>query len=258
MKAFCLHLADFNDKYKLDDEVWDNIDKILPVFQMFSEKMKHLQRENLTMVEAYGQWMDLTLRVQQLPKNEFIEKVDYFLGERKKMIYNEVMLSALFLDLRFQLLLNNNEKDIAIEHLRKLCIKMKLSTNVNDESSGQRELNSTSANSISAFAEYLNQIEIETACNSQLKTINDEIDSFGRLARFDMNVSIDHIWSRHHANHPILYQLFKIISSVPPTEVTIERNFSKLKHCITRLRCRLTNEEVERIMFLALNDSFFK
>lgn len=64
-------------------------------------------------------------------------------------------------------------------------------------------------------------------------------------------------WETEQKNHPQLYKLAKVVFAIPPTEVEIERNFSKLNYIFNDRRCRLTQERLEDIMIINLNPDLF-
>lgn len=45
--------------------------------------------------------------------------------------------------------------------------------------------------------------------------------------------------------------------AILPTEVSCERNFSKLKFVMNRLRCSLVDSELEKMLYLNLNSNLF-
>lgn len=55
-----------------------------------------------------------------------------------------------------------------------------------------------------------------------------------------------------------MYKLAKVIAAIPPTEVQIERDFSKLNFVFSNRRCSLTEDKLEDIMIIYLNDELFQ
>lgn len=64
-------------------------------------------------------------------------------------------------------------------------------------------------------------------------------------------------WQDCRREHEELYNLAMVVMAVPPTEVQVERDFSKLNHVFTDRRCRLLEERLEDIMLIHLNAELF-
>lgn len=60
-------------------------------------------------------------------------------------------------------------------------------------------------------------------------------------------------WEEKKFVYPNLYQLAKVVHSVPATQVSVERAFSALRLVLTDLRCNLSAETLQKIMFVKLN-----
>lgn len=65
-------------------------------------------------------------------------------------------------------------------------------------------------------------------------------------------------WEGNQKQHPELYKLAKVIYSVSPTEVQIERDFSKLNFVFSDRRCQLTKERFQDIMIIHINPDLFE
>lgn len=107
---------------------------------------------------------------------------------------------------------------------------------------------------------------IGTAQNSAHATehtqIREEEDIEMLLETFDTptvssKTDVIQFWEAEKENNEILYKLAMIVFAIPPTEVQIERDFSKLNFVFSHLRCRLTEERLEDIMVINLNSDLF-
>lgn len=69
--------------------------------------------------------------------------------------------------------------------------------------------------------------------------------------------SILEYWENAKTAHPELYKLAMLVFSVPPTEVTIERDFSHLNHVFNNKRSALNSARLNDIMIINLNKENF-
>ncbi|XP_033242774.1 uncharacterized protein LOC117186299 isoform X3 [Drosophila miranda] len=63
-------------------------------------------------------------------------------------------------------------------------------------------------------------------------------------------------WEEHRYRFPNLYQLAKVVHSVPATQVSVERSFSALKMMLTDQRCNLADETLSKLLFVKLNNTY--
>lgn len=76
-------------------------------------------------------------------------------------------------------------------------------------------------------------------------------------SRLSSKESILQFWENSEKDHPELYALATVVYSIPPTEVQIERDFSKLNYVFNDRRCSLIADRLEDIMILNLNTDLF-
>lgn len=58
--------------------------------------------------------------------------------------------------------------------------------------------------------------------------------------------------------HSLVYFSFCIIFAVAPTQINVERCFSALAFILNKYRCKLTNENLNNILFIHLNSKIYK
>lgn len=166
---------------------------------------------------------------------------------------NPLILSCVFLDPRFQLLLDDSEKSIAIEHLTKLYMCYFNETEISLQIVPQ------ATNKLSNLERLLQQKEAAAASiqltesETSQSTIKHKISNFYGIQRIEMKENILMHWEANKNTSPVLYKLANLTFAVAGTEVKIERNFSTLKFVLNRLRNRLANFELEKILLLKLN-----
>lgn len=119
---------------------------------------------------------------------------------------------------------------------------------------------SENSNTCSLLNEYLNTIEVasdeEAEDGGQTEELQKgyaEIDSYCPKP-VCLNKNIMEYWQEKKCIYPHLYQLAKVVHSVPATQVSVERSFSALKMMLTDQRCNLSEESLAKLLFVKLNN----
>lgn len=79
------------------------------------------------------------------------------------------------------------------------------------------------------------------------------IESFDNIKKENPSMSIFEYWEKRRDSP--LYNIATTILSVPCTQVSVERSFSALKFVYSDLREKLSNENIENILLIRLNDN---
>lgn len=89
-----------------------------------------------------------------------------------------------------------------------------------------------------------------------IEILLEEFD-FSNSHRVKSDASIFDYWVNRQESRPELYRLVSVLLSVPPTDVVSERHFSVLNFVFTKYRNTLSDEALERIMFIKCNEDIF-
>ncbi|KAI8124496.1 hypothetical protein CVS40_5158 [Lucilia cuprina] len=117
------------------------------------------------------------------------------------------------------------------------------------------EYDGTKKNSL--LNEFLNSIEVNSSdeeddLNDDINKAISEIDHYNpKPISLDKDVMM--YWEEKKFVYPHLYELARIVHSVPATQVSVERSFSALKLVLTDLRCNLSAESLKKLLFVKLN-----
>jgi len=99
------------------------------------------------------------------------------------------------------------------------------------------------------FLSLSNEISLE-----QLeRTLEEELDGFyhTKFGTMDLDIGIlDSFWNQRRRDYPNLYEVYMLISSVPGTQVSVERLFSHLKFIVADQRSRLGGSILDSILFV--------
>lgn len=232
-----------------------------------------LQKQSLTLSDVFGIWLQMELHMKACETHKkYRTKLAKLLlttfNERKETVFgNALMTSAIFLDPRFrsQIVHDENKMSLAKETLKNIWRRLNTTENdvsveVSDVSGGSNassnvsfefdeatELDNFLASSRASNESHPNQTEID---------IDFVLDSFNpEPIKCKDDILI--YWETIKNNAPSLYKIAMVVFAIPPTEVQIERDFSKLNFVFSNRRCRLTEERLEDIMAIHLNDELF-
>lgn len=151
----------------------------------------------------------------------------------------------------------NNEEKVAQakETLTNLWHRIN-ETSVQEESQ-PNELTSTSSSVDFNESDELDKfLGFTQSNNNRLIDIEFWLDNFDP-DRLSSKESVLKYWQTVKSVHVELYQLAQIVYSIPPTEVQIERDFSKLGYVFNDRRCNLIQDRLEDVMILNLNPDLF-
>lgn len=270
LKEFCLELAVANVDFRLDDATWNELPHIVGILGLFSNKMEYLRKENISLSDVCGVWLELESRLKKMESCPVAIALLERLEIRKsdiRITENEVTLSAMFLDLRYQFILTTEQKEKAKNHLLYLWQKISSKKQVpeSEETSifdGQQNMSENDDNE-NALEQIMRELESSnpnvgvSGPNLMHQSIVQEMDKFSAIGRAKATDDIIDRWQSDKFNFPILYELAMTVMAVAPTEVSVERNFSALDFILTKRRNRLTDENLQMILFIKLNQPLF-
>lgn len=259
---------------------WIILKEIAYILSIPYDAIISLQKKSLTISDVFGIWMKM-----QLHLNACLKKSNYQTGlanhllnainNRKDQIFETpIMAAALFLDPRYrhQILKDDAKVSQAKTTLKNIWRKL-LSLSANDPSEEGKEptepINSSNKSDEISF-EYDKEAELD-----KYLTCTDEAAAAIESITFSNEVDIEHIldtfnpapitskenilewWEANKNENHELYKLASVVFAIPPTEVQIERDFSSLNFVFSNRRCNLTEEMLEYIMVIHLNEEVF-
>lgn len=245
-------------KFLLTDEEWNQTKRLREILEPFYKYSVRLQSENTTLSDFYGFWVIIRIKTARLDDAIAI-KLNAELEQREKMIlHNPVILSAIYLDPRYQRALKTDEKQLAIFFLRNLYAKIETIEKNDVNIPTEYE----SSDSLDEINNYLDSIEgnssqrAGTSSNVNLVEIEKILKSFDGTRESITNVS--DYWTRKKTLAPELNKLASAIYSIPPTQTTVERCFSALAIVLTSRRSTLGDEILQNILINRLNPTVYK
>lgn len=99
--------------------------QIISILKLAADKMIILQKRDLPLSEMYGAWFDLELSLDEINDSLLATEMAKCLRVRSKELRkNIVLISCIYLDPRYQLILEEDEKAKAVDHLASLYNRM--------------------------------------------------------------------------------------------------------------------------------------
>lgn len=261
MKSFCESLE--NDpiiaRLLLDESDWRSVYEIQSTLQPFTIATKKLQSPNVTLSDFYGMWFNLKLKIQR--QNDAFGKnlLAHMEKRHNNLIEIPVMLSAVYLDPRYNILLSSqqrNEAEIFLESLHQ-----RIKANDAEQFHQLQNSNMTDDLLLDEVTNYIHQIRNLNVQNDQqipnANTVNIKQLLRSLNDKEQVTKPILEYWEENKSYKPELYELAKILYAIPPTQCSVERAFSALALVLTPLRTKLSDQLLENILIVRLNKTIF-
>lgn len=243
---------------------WESLNTICKILTPAKIATKVLQGENLTLSDMYACWINLKLRLEPYKNMPLGKNLLHKLTSREKKIIDIPLVhSAVYLDLRYQCLLSQDEKKEALSYLVNLWERYYIYRNSNaqsvsssiqvmpiDEDDPMEKLLQSKASIASS-----NSLNISLHVNKE--RILSALGSFNNIYRIDKKTNIFSFWKEKKNLHPELYELATIVFAVPSTQVSVERAFSSLTFIYNDLRTNMNSNILEKVLLIRLNKVVF-
>ncbi|KYM94576.1 Zinc finger BED domain-containing protein 4, partial [Cyphomyrmex costatus] len=267
-----LSVTKFQNFVTLKDDEWLKIKKICTALRPSKICTKRLQEEQLTLSEFFGLWFKTKVTTEALQTSFsklIVEQMIY-----REENYNDILLSAVYMDPRYKVLLDNTQIQRAKTHLKRLWIKIVSVNHNNIENSMNKSNENSNGNSSnssgtgSSYDEFENLLKLKeqqhTLMNSSsresdlyLHRIENELERYNNeQKRISRRINILEFWEEKKQDQLELYKLAMIVLAVPATQVSVERLFSGLKFILSPLRTNISENILENYCLLELIEYF--
>lgn len=243
---------------KLSQLTWEKLEEVKRSLQPAKKATLQLQEENLTPGDFYKVWFKCKSETSKQQCLLASHIVDAMKKREKDLFQNTALVSSLYLDPRFSVLLTENEQEQAVKHLIRLHEKVSslYSNSKTDEvSESSQELPST-PNALHDDLENMLQAVSKSRTNLRDATRNGVFSSlkeFSNVERIPVNSNIIHWWNTMKLKYPEIYKLSLIVHGIPVTQVSVERIFSIFKLVLSPQRNSLLPSNTENIIFVRAN-----
>lgn len=243
---------------------WISLEELVLVLEKPYDATISLQNPRLTLSDVYGIWSMMTIYLEACAANRaykthLSQKLLQGLESKKYMIFdNPEMDCCLFLDPRFRHVIFSDQEKCEqtkekIIHLWEQLETLQSNLPTPDEPNSLHF-------AFDARAE-LNKLMSAGRSGTQFQPtdqqlcIEDELDLF-QPEFLSSEKSVLEFWETQ--KNSTLYKVAVALYSIPPTQVKIEQNFSSVGHVFSERRYRLSQELLEAILLIHLNDELFK
>lgn len=121
---------------------------------------------------------------------------------------------------------------------------------------------STSSTSLSLLEESIREMEVDSSSDDEsednsreLQSVYNEIENY-KEKRIDIDTELMIYWKEKKYAIPHVAKLATIVHAVLATQVSVERAFSALKVMLDDRRCKLSAQNLQKLMFVKLNAEF--
>lgn len=227
-----------------------------------------MQSKDLTLSDLFGVWLKMELSLRHYSNKTSLQTnlskrlLDAMCSRKENIFSNPFMASAIYLDPRFrsQIIFNeekvNEAKNTLINLWRRMHVIGSKSNNTSNVSAESLEFDEQIE-----LDKYL--VENRDANITESIENNNENDNIEMLidlfapGTLSSSESVIDYWESIKQDNAQLYKLAMVVFAIPPTEVQIERDFSKLDYVFNDRRCKLAHERLEDIMIINLNPDLF-
>lgn len=243
------------------NQKWPTLKEIVCTLEITFRATISLQRHDLTLSDAFGIWTTMMIHIKLCCKRpqfrtKLAKNILESLERRKKAVFgNPFMACALFLDPRFKRELSKDSLKTEETKLLLAQIWQRINfseTNIEIQNTSNSSNFSLEFDEEQELTKYLNR-SANISSEAGIESILDLFDPVPLAS----SVNVLEFWENSKQDNPELYKLASVIHAIPPTEVQIERDFSKLNFVFGNRRCKLTEERLEDIMILNINPELF-
>lgn len=271
IKSFCIENQNEDSDMETNNDLWDFMSEFVAVFTPVKVATLQLQNKQMTLGDFYMHWLRLKIDLSKMKSTPMTNTILNFIKVREKVLLNDiVVITALYLDPRFNFMLSKTQRIDAQNHLKKIYANLNFLESLNKEnellatsSSNTNNNNESIMSANSNLSEqddvlnYLNDIERELTSEriSDIVKIHKEIENYSPERIKDLNINVLHYWKVKESELPILSKLAKIVQSVPATQVSVERSFSTLHWILADERNQIGANVLENILMVKLNQN---
>lgn len=286
LKEFCAYMA-LNDKqYSLDNDMeWNLVKSVYDSLDVVRKVTVKLQRADITLSEFFALFSQSIHRLSILEaKTDATQVMKTFCSNLikclqaralDKLLNNDLIIGCTFLDLRYNILLTDQQKEKAKKVLIELYCELREAIdneqpNINYQPDPDNEnisfgINNEHEDDLEETLLILERLQSPQR-EGQSNETNDrrtmirnqvsiKIDIFSRERRLPQSQNIIKYWESRKSTEPELHLLAELLFAIPASQASVERNFSALAFIYNKHRNRLKGATLENILLIMLNSS---
>lgn len=254
-------------KAALTENQWKVIDEIIDILEPVYQLMLKMQTDAHTLSDFFGTWIMIRAKLSRSTanltdlSNEMVTQMD---GHIDDLQCDPLMTSAIYIDPRYSRSLKPVQRDVVRRTLRLFNESLdKLNARAQDQDIIMTDieidtyLNSLGSNSLneksheSAGSAKANEVLLESNLEFEL-----EMNAFEQNCQKQRNII--KYWNSLRTKYPKLYEVAKIVFSVPSSQTNVQRSISSFTYTINSHRTPLSAKTLEHILLIRCNPELFK
>lgn len=267
------HFSKTNKSCKLLLRKWNALEEMKDVLHVPYLTTILLQKNDFTLSDFFGcfQIIEIALKRKinspQHKTTNLAQRLMVSITNRKsKLMDTPLMISAIFLDPRYKCTIESDHGKVQLAKLTIERIYNRLKSVkgiVPSEDEQPTAKKNTMEEYYADLDEYLNQtlgIQPSSDDSDDANVITNLISKYESSIqglRLKSSDSVHAFWESKKSEYGVLYEIACIIFAVPPTQASVERNFSGLKYMLTDKRYNLRENLLESLLLIHLNRENF-
>lgn len=240
-------MGNSDDSLKVSAAKWKTIEVIRDTLHEPYMLTMALQRKDYTLSDFYGDWLRTKMNLQKIHYSLAKDIVTNMNNREDRLMNNKLILAAVYLDPRYNMLLNETDREIAVSYLCELHCRL-----------NETDLIDTGTNNTNTAETDDFQIFLQNATNRNEDTgIVNRISQFRNRPPINYKTNIFEYWRRMKIEEPDLFKLVMTLFTVAVTQVDVERAFSSLKFIFNNYRSNLNTPMLSKILILRSNADLF-
>ncbi|XP_058828691.1 uncharacterized protein LOC131688448 [Topomyia yanbarensis] len=264
-ESFFSSMQEHFSELKLTEDDWTFMKEYETAFLPLHKMTKLLHTQHQVFSEFYMQWILALKNVRELKDNRFSKHLADTLEKRLEMLRGTMLFkAALSLDPRFNYLdstfFSSDEKIESQNYILNVWRRMQIIGGFAKQNDSLEQANISVEDQ--DITDYLTELfggkldpkteaTIEIDIQIQLKLLEVE-----PRQRHDFDIWTH--WISRKTSHPQLAQVALVILATPSRQVSVERSFSALALVLSDHRTAISDDTLEDILILKLNDDIFE
>lgn len=172
LKGFCIKYENVTPELRLTDRLWEDITTLLEALKPVKILTRQVQKIQMTLSDFYGHYVKCRMMLSKNIANEFAQLIAKSMDTRQSFFSNNILLAAVYLDPRYQILLTADDKKNAQKHLLFLHKRIHRTNSTGDVSDPVPDIQESvvEADHEIEFESFLKRMEIQRNTQSRVTT----------------------------------------------------------------------------------------
>ncbi|XP_064472544.1 uncharacterized protein LOC135387057 [Ornithodoros turicata] len=249
LRGFCDDMFGTDNELRLQDDEWKAVDDAIEALAPAEEATKRLQTEQLTLGDFYSLWIACRERTAKLTSALASSLAASMRSRETRLFEGELFCSAIFLDVRYHVLLSDDQRTKAKLHLTRLWKRLAPPSARSRSAPSETTSSEEHAGEITdEVEELLRQKDRVRPTATPIHSISSMLEATEAKPRINKHVDILKYWECQTEKEPEMKALADVVLAVPATQVSVERAFSALKYILSDQRASLAPDILEDIL----------